>query len=123
MATTHDRRGIHSSRGDAFWEEWEKRHDRDTDILIRELERRKKMHARNGRVLQNGDVLVSLTMDGRPISVGTLFGAVPGNDYCNGKLAAVETMPITACLCDCLHVDDLAAILKEKGLDKRPAGK
>jgi hypothetical protein len=27
-----------------------------------------------------------------------------------------------ACLCDCLHVDDLAAILVEKGLDKRPAG-
>jgi len=24
---------------------------------------------------------------------------------------------------DCLHVDDLAAILAEKGLDKRPEGK
>jgi hypothetical protein len=26
-------------------------------------------------------------------------------------------------MCDCLHVDDLAAILAEKGLDKRPEGK
>ena len=28
-----------------------------------------------------------------------------------------------ACMVDCLHVDDLAAILAEKGLDKRPLGK
>ena len=28
-----------------------------------------------------------------------------------------------ACMCDCIHFDDLAAILAEKGLDKRPAGK
>ncbi len=79
------------------------------------------MHARNGRLLKNGDIVVSLSMDGgRPTAVGTLFGAVPGNDFCNGKLAAVETMPIGACLCDCLHIDDVAELLKEKGLDKRP---
>jgi len=28
-----------------------------------------------------------------------------------------------ACMCDCLHVDDIAAILAEKGLDKRTKGK
>lgn len=28
-----------------------------------------------------------------------------------------------ACLIDCLHVDDVAAILAEKGLEKRPDGK
>jgi hypothetical protein len=33
----------------------------------------------------------------------------PANDY--------------ACMCDCLHVDDVAEVLKGHGLDKRPAGK
>lgn len=28
-----------------------------------------------------------------------------------------------ACMCDCLHIDDVAAVLAEKGLDKRPEGK
>jgi hypothetical protein len=28
-----------------------------------------------------------------------------------------------ACMCDCLHIDDVNALLAEKGLDKRPAGK
>jgi hypothetical protein len=27
-----------------------------------------------------------------------------------------------ACMCDCLHADDLTALLAEKGLDKRPDG-
>lgn len=31
--------------------------------------------------------------------------------------------PAGARMCDCLHVDDLAAILADKGLDKRPKGK
>lgn len=34
-----------------------------------------------------------------------------------------KTTFIVGVVCDCLHVDDLAALLKEKGLDKRPAGK
>jgi hypothetical protein len=55
-------------------------------------------------------------------NVGILTDAVPGNDYCNGNIVKGSTVG-TACLCDCLHVDDLAAILAEKGLDKRPAGK
>jgi len=32
-------------------------------------------------------------------------------------------MPTGACLCDCLHVDDVADILKEKGLEKIAPGK
>jgi hypothetical protein len=28
-----------------------------------------------------------------------------------------------ACMCDCLHIDDVAAMLAEKGMDKRPEGK
>lgn len=81
------------------------------------------MHYRNGREAKNGDKVIQLNMGdgGKVIGFGVLFDAVPGNDYCNGRVA-----PITengACLCDCLHIDDLAAILAEKGLDKRPAGK
>jgi len=82
------------------------------------------MHYRNGREAKNGDKVVSLGIGGGTIvAVGVLYDAVPGNDYCNGALAPIQTVPATACLCDCLHVDDVAALLKEKGLDKRPPGK
>ena len=85
------------------------------------------MHYRNGREAKNGDPIVSL--DGPPgivKSVGILRDATPGNEYCNGYIQQGHepkaSDPI-ACMCDCLHVDDLAAILAEKGLDKRPPGK
>ena len=81
------------------------------------------MHYRNLREAKNGDKIVSLGMDGSSVKCfGVLHSAVPGNDYCNGSIAPI-TNDTCACLCDCLHVDDLAALLKEKGLDKRPAGK
>lgn len=83
------------------------------------------MHYRNGREAKNGDKIVHLSFDGAKIvGMGVLFDAVPGNDHCNGSIAPLlGGTPMTACLCDCIHVDDLAEILKEKGLDKRPAGK
>lgn len=81
------------------------------------------MHYRNGREAKNGDKIVQLTMDGGKVAaVGVLYDATPGNDYCNGNIAPIAPQSC-ACLCDCLHADDLAAILAEKGLDKRPAGK
>lgn len=80
------------------------------------------MHYRNGRVAKNGDKIVSLGYDGgKIIAAGILYDAVPGNDFCNGSIAHMPDSG--ACLCDCLHVDDIAAMLKEKGLDKRPAKK
>jgi hypothetical protein len=90
------------------------------------------MHYRNGREAKNGDKIVQLaslynadgTQTGGVIaSVGVLYDAKPGNDYCNGSVAPIQQAITGACMCDCLHVEDLAAILKEKGLDKRPAGK
>lgn len=81
------------------------------------------MHYRNGREAQNGDKIVQIGGYGdgaKIIAVGVLVDAVPGSDFCNGIIAPTQQMPTGACLCDCLHVDDLAAILKEKGLDKRP---
>ena len=86
------------------------------------------MHYRNGREAHNGDKVVSLAGYGSgPVkikAVGILDDAMPGNDYCNGMIASIiGGQPVTACMCDCLHIDDLAAILAEKGLDKRPEGK
>ena len=89
------------------------------------------MHYRNGREAKNGDKVVSIyqsgfTPDGTPqfaIRSGILHDAVPGNDYCNGTIAPIQPTPAPACMCDCLHVDDVAAMLAERGLDKRPEGK
>lgn len=79
------------------------------------------MHYRNGREAKNGDKIVQLDK-GQITSFGVLHAATPGNDYCNGGIAPLP-INTNACMCDCLHVDDLAAILAEKGLDKRPEGK
>ena len=84
------------------------------------------MHYRNGREAKNGDKIVSL--DGAPgeiTSIGILRDAEPGNEYCNGYVqvgAEPSETDTTACMCDCLHVDDVAEILKEKGLGYRPEG-
>ena len=82
------------------------------------------MHYRNGREAKNGDKIVRIE-GGEVVAAGTLQHAVAGNDYCNGDIAINFTNGVTtyACLCDCLHVEDVAAMLAEKGLDKRPAGK
>ena len=78
------------------------------------------MHYRNGREAKNGDRIVRVE-NGRVELVGVLQNAVPGYDFCNGDIVP-EPVSTYACLCDCLHVDDLAVILAEKGLDKRPIG-
>lgn len=83
------------------------------------------MHYRNGREAKNGDKVVQLMLDdsGRIAAVGVLHSAVPGNDYCNGYIAPIQDLKTGACMCDCLHLDDVAALLTEKGLHKRPPGK
>lgn len=80
------------------------------------------MHYRNGREAKNGDKIVKLGANGQIVNFGVLYDATPGNDYCNGMLAPLSA-DTGVCMCDTLHVDDVAAILTEKGLDKRPAGK
>lgn len=89
------------------------------------------MHYRNGREAKNGDKIVSFgNCGGSQIeATGILVNAVAGNDHCNGQIVTIHpygngtAMVGSACLCDCLHVDDLAELLKANGLDKRPAGK
>lgn len=83
------------------------------------------MHYRNGREAKNGDKVVKLDGYGTSATIvafGVLHSAVAGNDFCNGGIAPL-LHDTGACLCDMLHVDDLAALLPEKGLDKRPAAK
>ncbi len=78
------------------------------------------MHYRNGREAKNGDKIVRLE-GGKIVSFGYLVDAVPGNDYCNGRILNTG-MADYACLCDCLHIDDVAELLAAHGLDKRPEG-
>ncbi len=86
------------------------------------------MHYRNGREAKNGDKVMSLGGYGTgPVNInaiGVLFDAQPGQDYCNGSIAPLLGGPIVAaCLCDCLHLDDVADLFVKAGLHKRPAGK
>lgn len=80
------------------------------------------MHYRNGRQAQNGDKIVKL-QGGNIVAFGVLHSAVPGNDHCNGNIAIIQQPNDYACMCDCLHIDDVAEVLTEKGLDVRPPGK
>lgn len=66
------------------------------------------MHYRNGREAKNGDVILQIGFDGKLNAPGVLYNATPGAG---------------ACMVDCLHVEDVMAMLTEKGLDKRPEGK
>jgi hypothetical protein len=81
------------------------------------------MHYRNGREANNGDVIIQIGFDGKINALGVLYNAIPGNDYCNGSIAPIQSSTVGACMCDCLHIEDVMAMLKEKGLDKRPEGK
>lgn len=82
------------------------------------------MHYRNGREAKNGDKIVKLSMtSGKIEAFGVLHSATPGNDYCNGNIAVVQPANEGACMVDCLHIDDVAALLAEKELDKRPEAK
>lgn len=77
------------------------------------------MHYRNGRVANNGDKIIQIGSNGQIQAFGVLHSAVPGNDFCNGQIATIQPQNQGACICDCLHVDDLASILASAGLDQR----
>lgn len=80
------------------------------------------MHYRNGREAKNGDKIVRLN-GGKVDAFGVLHSAIPGNDYCNGNIAVVQSSNEYACLVDCIHIEDLEKIIAEAGLNKRPEGK
>ena len=65
------------------------------------------MHYRNGREAKNGDKVIVVPSYGMPF-VGILYGATPGNDYCNGKVAVTSPSDPGVNLKECLHLDDAA---------------
>lgn len=71
------------------------------------------MHYKNGRIAKNGDKVVMLPSYGNPV-VGILYDAKAGNDYCNGKLAPILSSDPSPNLKECLHLDDVLAVLPEE---------
>lgn len=68
------------------------------------------MHYANGRPAKNGDTVLQM-MYGKP-TVGVLYDAKAGNDYCNGMLAPLPGgQHVGACLADCVHWDDVLSVL------------
>ncbi len=65
------------------------------------------MHYKNGREAKNGDKIVSIPGYGS-ITAGILYDAMPGNDFCNGRIAITTPTDPTANLSECLHADDVA---------------
>src|SRR5690348_3474866 len=94
---------------------WIEEGNRLADAMVAEANRRlgNVMHYRNGREAKNGDKIVKLE-GGKVVAYGVLHSATPGNDYCNGNIAIIQAANDYACMCDCLHVDDVAELLKEK---------
>jgi len=82
------------------------------------------MHYRNGREAKNGDKVIQLGMSGDPARLiqafGVLHGATPGNDFCNGYIAPVQNTVLGACMCDCLHVDDVGELIAQREWGHRP---
>jgi len=80
------------------------------------------MHYRDGREAKNGDKIVKLE-GGKIVAFGVLHSATPGNDYCNGNIAVIQTQNDYACMVDCLHIDTVEDMLASTHLDTRPVGR
>lgn len=78
------------------------------------------MHYANGKEAKNGDKIVHVSPYSGQVTVGILYDATPGNDYCNGKLAVTSTTDPCPNLKECLHLDDVRALFPEK-LENVPA--
>lgn len=68
------------------------------------------MHYQNGREAKNGDKVVWIPSYGVP-TVGILYDATAGNDYCNGRIAPTASSDPCPNFKECLHLDDLLKAL------------
>lgn len=75
------------------------------------------MHYKNGREAKNGDKIVVIPPKGIPV-IGILYDALAGNDFCNGRVAPISQMDYAPNLKECLHLDDVLAILNSIALTK-----
>lgn len=71
------------------------------------------MHYKNGREAKNGDKVMLVPKYGSPI-VGILYDATPGNDFCNGRIAAISPNDPMPNLQEVLHFDDVIAALPKE---------
>lgn len=71
------------------------------------------MHYRNGREAKNGDKVVLIPPYGGSAVIGILYDATAGNDYCNGKVAAIALNDPCPNLKECLHLDDVLALFPQ----------
>lgn len=69
------------------------------------------MHYKNGREAKNGDLIVWFQPWDNRMVVGILYDAKAGNDYCNGKLAVIAPNDPMPNLKECLHADDVKALI------------
>ena len=69
------------------------------------------MHYKNGREAKNGDKVMWIQDPkyGASPVVGILYNATPGNDSCNGRIAATTPNDAYPDLRNVLHADDVAA--------------
>lgn len=72
------------------------------------------MHYANGREAKNGDKVVHVSPYDGNVTVGILYDAQAGNDYCNGKLAPISSGNPCPNLKECLHLDDVKALFPAK---------
>jgi hypothetical protein len=70
------------------------------------------MHYGNGREAKNGDKVVLFGWAGP--TVGILYDATAGNDYCNGKVAVTRPDDPFPNLKECLHIEDVLALLPRR---------
>lgn len=63
------------------------------------------MHYRNGREAKNGDKVVLI--NDYSATIGILYDATVGNDFCSGKLAVIRPNDPCPNLKECLHLDDV----------------
>lgn len=68
------------------------------------------MHYKNGREAHNGDKVILLPSYGAPM-LGILYDATAGNDFCNGRIAAIAANDPMPNLAECLHFDDVKSAL------------
>lgn len=69
------------------------------------------MHYANGRKANNGDRVLRISPTYSKPIIGILHDAVAGNDYCNGNLAAPIADQPGCNLAECLHIDDVRAMI------------
>jgi hypothetical protein len=81
------------------------------------------MHYMNGRGANNGDKIVHISPYNKRVTMGILYDAQAGNDFCNGQCAPFGGGPhFCPNLKECVHADDFMAALPTEFPDTSDVG-